>query len=70
MSVAISALVFVILIFSMTISLFDINKNMQLRQIIHENTRAATHNSLLELSNQYQDNQPISCDKDWPAWCL
>ncbi|MEA5017833.1 MAG: hypothetical protein VB009_03840 [Erysipelotrichaceae bacterium] len=70
MSVAISALVFVILIFSMTITLFDINKNMQLRQIIHENTRAATHNSLLELSNQYQDNKPISTMAMLEAWLV
>lgn len=68
MSIAISALTFVIVIFSFTLSLFDINKQMELRQVISENTRAANQNSLLEISEDYKNNEVISTSLMLEKW--
>lgn len=68
MSIAISALTFVIVIFSFTLSLFDINKQMELRQVISENTRAANQNSFLEISEDYKNNEVISTSLMLEKW--
>lgn len=68
MSIAISALTFVIVIFSFTLSLFDINKQMELKQVISENTRAANQNSLLEISEDYKNNEVISTSLMLEKW--
>ncbi|MDD2591848.1 MAG: hypothetical protein PHP11_03335 [Erysipelotrichaceae bacterium] len=70
MSIAISALVFVVLVFSLTLALFDINKDMQLKQVLYENTRAANQNSLIELANDYKYEGPLTTAAMLERWLI
>ncbi|MEA5027134.1 MAG: hypothetical protein VB012_05725 [Erysipelotrichaceae bacterium] len=68
MSIAISALIFVMVIFSFTFVLFDINSAGKLRQILFENTRAATQSGLAEVHEQYNDGDSISSMRMLELW--
>ena len=70
MSTAINGLISVIIIFCLTFVLFDINTASQMKQIIYENSRATSQNSLLELQNKINKNDVITSAMMLERWLV
>lgn len=70
MSTAINSLISVVIIFCLTFVLFDINRASQMKQIIYENSRAASQNSLLELQSKINKNEIITSSMMLERWLV
>lgn len=70
MSQSLKAMLFFILIFMFTFLLFDVNKNLGLKQDAYETIRASNQNALLDLEDKYNDYEELNTPAMLEQWLV